>query len=143
MRNPTYSSWSAMRARCLRPDHKSWPRYGGRGIEICAEWLVSFENFVRDMGERPAGLTLDRLDKDGPYAPGNCRWATRAEQSRNRYINREGNAKGGYRAAEVRWAGHVPAWKAAGLKKTTFYKRLRSAAWAERKAAFDIEGQAA
>lgn len=72
-----------MRARCLNPDCPKFPIYGGRGISICGRW-DSFENFLADMGPRPAGMTLDRKETDGNYEPGNCRWATPLEQSRNR-----------------------------------------------------------
>jgi hypothetical protein len=68
--------------RCTRPDHPAWPRYGGRGITVCERWL-DFRNFLADMGEKPRGLTLERLDNDEGYSPGNCAWATPAEQSRN------------------------------------------------------------
>jgi hypothetical protein len=69
--------------RCTNPRNASWPRYGGRGITVCAEWL-KFENFLRDMGENPPGLSIDRKDNGKGYSPENCRWATPAQQVANR-----------------------------------------------------------
>jgi hypothetical protein len=72
-----------MRYRCLNPNATGYERYGGRGVTICDRWQ-DFKNFLADMGERPEGKTLDRVDPDGDYKPDNCRWATPGEQAHNR-----------------------------------------------------------
>jgi hypothetical protein len=81
--HPLHSTWDEMRRRCNYPNHLAYKHYGGRGISVCERWDW-FPNFVEDMGERPEGMTLDRIDNDGNYEPDNCHWATDPEQSRNR-----------------------------------------------------------
>lgn len=80
--------WRGMISRCKSPKNKHYPNYGGRGIKVCDAWLKSFPCFVRDMWPRPDNQTLDRINNDGNYEPGNCRWATATEQVRNRRISR-------------------------------------------------------
>lgn len=79
-----YASWQGMKKRCLNKSHIHYGNYGGRGVTICDRWLNSFENFLSDMGNRPVKTSLDRIDANGNYEPGNCRWADRQTQARNK-----------------------------------------------------------
>lgn len=106
-----------MHARCYDSRHKHYPRYGGRGIRVCEAWH-SFEPFFADMGHRPTTKhSLDRIDNDGNYEPGNCRWATNSEQQRNRSSTRMIEF-GGRRLSMAAWAEQT------GLKLSTLCFRL-------------------
>lgn len=85
---PVYNAWRNMKQRCFDANVPDFKNYGARGITVCERWRVSFEAFLADMGDRPDGMTLDRIDVNGNYEPGNCRWATQATQVRNRRATR-------------------------------------------------------
>lgn len=82
-KTPTYRIWAAMVSRCHNPNHYGYAMYGGRGIAVCDRWRHDFLAFLSDMGERPQGLSIDRIDNSKGYEPGNCRWATSKEQGQN------------------------------------------------------------
>lgn len=84
--SPEYYTWQSMRQRCENPNNCNYSKYGARGIKVCARW-AKFENFFEDMGLRPEGLSLDRVDNDGDYSPENCKWSTAEEQVSNRRYN--------------------------------------------------------
>lgn len=85
----TYNSWKMMRRRCTHKNATGYEDYGGRGITVCGRWNGSFEHFLEDMGERPIGMSLDRIDVNGNYELSNCRWATTTEQAYNKRANRQ------------------------------------------------------
>ena len=78
-----WNTWRSMKGRCLNPKDPAFDRYGGRGITVCQRWQDSFMVFLQDMGPRPLGTSIDRIDCNGNYEPGNCRWATSLEQNQN------------------------------------------------------------
>ena len=92
-KHPLYSTWLTMRDRCNNPRNRHYANYGGRGIFVCERWNkiggAGFWAFVDDMGDRPEGTTLDRIDNNSGYSPENCRWATKIEQSLNKRTNRK------------------------------------------------------
>ena len=94
--SPTYHSWAGMKARCTNPKHRSYARYGGNNITLCDEWY-NFNNFLKDMGEKPKGTSIDRVDNTLGYFKENCRWATDRQQAINkrntRYITFKGTTK--------------------------------------------------
>ena len=118
-RPATYGVWAGMRGRCANPNDTSYPNYGGRGITICAEWddFAVFHAWAMTSGYRK-GLTLDRIDNDGPYAPDNCRWANRKTQSRNRRGRRYLTLNGRTRMV-AEWAEEI------GLSTNALLMRLR------------------
>lgn len=83
-KSKTYSVWANMKDRCHNPNNHAFALYGGRGIQVCERWRNSFAAFVEDMGEQPQGLTLDRIDVNGGYEPGSCRWASWTVQANNK-----------------------------------------------------------
>ncbi len=106
---PEYRTWCNMRQRCENAQSSYYMNYGGRGIKVCKRWL-KFENFLADMGERPAAyMTLDRKNNDGHYCKRNCRWASRAQQNNNRRPRRLGYRRSDALMLDGR---HVSEWQA-------------------------------
>jgi len=91
--SPTFNAWYSMIRRCKDRKHDGYQQYGAQNILVCDEWLL-YENFLRDMGERPAGKTIDRIDNNKGYHPNNCRWATPKEQAQNRKNNKNVTFRG-------------------------------------------------
>jgi hypothetical protein len=118
---PTFSSWRCMISRCCNPRHPHYNRYGGRGILVHPRWS-DFDSFLADMGERPPGMTLDRIDNDDDYKPGNCRWATTREQHTNMSSNVLLHFDDRVQTI-VEWAEEL------GIKSKTLWSRLNVCGW--------------
>ncbi len=125
--SPTYGSWFGMIQRCTNPNNKEYHNYGKLGIEICKKWRDSFENFLEDMGERPFDCTLERKDNKKGYYPGNCKWATRKEQARNKRSNRLITHNGKTQLL-IEWAEKT------GINRTTITSRIDRYGWSIKKA---------
>jgi len=118
-RHPLYSVWKAMKKRCYNPNSKFWNSYGGKGVKVCERWRTSFANFLADMGERPEGCSLDRIDNDGDYCPENCRWATASQQANNTSATRFFELNGTKKSI-TQWAEHF------GFPPKTLRARINS-----------------
>jgi hypothetical protein len=119
--SPTYQSWQAMKSRCCCLGDHAYSQYGGRGIKVCEKWM-RFEGFLADMGQRPDGHSLDRIDNDGDYEPSNCRWATRSQQQRNTRGNRLLTFRGETMCVAA-WAERI------GLNESTLWCRITRSGW--------------
>ncbi len=124
-----YEIWCAMKSRCSNPKNKKYLNYGARGIRVCPRWRTSFASFYQDMGPRPDGMTLERIDNDGNYYKNNCQWATYKEQNRNNRHTRvlEFNGK---TQCLTDWADEV------GINPRTLTYRL-NAGWSIEKALWE------
>ena len=119
---PIYRVWSSMIKRCINPQDPGYRNYGERGITVCESWRHSFEAFYADMGDQPPGMSLDRVDNDGPYSPGNCRWATVKEQANNRRTNRLITYNG--ETKPLSWMAHKY-----GINECTLAQRIFKLNW--------------
>lgn len=118
-RTATHRTWLAMRSRCKNQNDTSYKYYGAMGIKVCASWMHDFESFYRDMGPRPfPSATIERINTNGNYEPGNCKWATQKDQQNNRSNNRIIEFKG-KRLTISQWADAI------GIPSYTIYNRLR------------------
>jgi hypothetical protein len=116
---PEYYAWRNMRDRCRNRANPSWPHYGARGITVCDRWAEDYDTFFADMGARPKGMTLDRIDTNLGYCPENCRWTDTVTQARNRR-NNVFLSHGGETRTVSAWAADL------GVKPATLHRRLKT-----------------
>lgn len=102
-RSREYYSWLTMIQRCTNPNNTNYHKYGARGISVCKRWRDGFEYFLEDMGARPEGYTLDRINNDGNYEPSNCRWASMEEQTWNKRPKKNSSGYAGIYASHSKW----------------------------------------
>lgn len=121
-----YTIWCHIKSRCLNKNSKRYADYGGRGIIVCDRWLNSFDNFLKDMGKRPLNVSIERIDNNKGYSPGNCKWATVTEQSNNKRNNRILTLDG-VTMTLPRWARKI------GISRATLHSRLKHG-WSIRRA---------
>lgn len=117
----THQCWRDMRQRCYNPNSRRYYTHGARGITICDRWLESYDNFLDDMGIKPDGYSIDRINNDGNYEPSNCRWATPKEQAENRRTNQNITYNGITRTIS-QWAKIVGISQGALTKRLTFWE---------------------
>jgi hypothetical protein len=122
-----YEVWASMKTRCNNKRHSGFNSYGGRGIQVCARWHNSFENFLEDMGACPKGMSIERIDNNKGYSPSNCKWATRIEQARNTRTNHIVQYEGKQLTISA-WAKEV------GISKGCLYDRISRNKWPIEKA---------
>lgn len=117
-KHPLRGTYTRMLARCYDSSCSSYPRYGGRGIKVCARWFYSFSAFVEDMGERPENMTLDRIDNNLGYSPDNCAWRSRSTQTANRNLNSMLGLQGVYETKAGTYQARVVFEKKCVFRKT-------------------------
>ena len=119
----SYSSWTLMLSRCYDKRHKNYKNYGGRGITVCDRWKNSFQNFLDDIGERPIGMTIGRIDNNGHYEPSNCKWETNDQQSSNKR-----------NTAFVDGQKLIDLCREKGIDRNIVYQRCKAMGWSLEKA---------
>lgn len=124
--SPEWRTWRHIKDRCYNPNTERYPHYGGRGIKVCDRWLNSFENFYADMGKKPEGYSIERINIDGDYSPENCKWIALRDQANNKKNNKFVTFKGKTQTV-AQWAEEL------GFNKQTLYSRLNGYGWSVEK----------